>query len=172
MRQKNTFLSSSNLALSQCYIWAACHVRLQFKCSGSSYLHSKEEHAYVHLEWYQKTSPNFPRNIHIEILSKQILHDQLPNSSKLLFDIFQRKLHIIWFKGYHAVFKNFPTKFSFPRKYPHRILSDQILHYQHPNSGILLFDIFQRKLIASGSRAITPYSKITQRNFHVPRNIT
>ena len=88
----------------------------------------------------------FPYKYPHRILSEQILHYQLPNSGMLFFDIFQRKLHSIWFKGYHAVFKNHPKKFSFPKKYAHRILSKQILHYQLTNSDMLFFDIFQRKL--------------------------
>ena len=89
------------------------------------------------------------------ILSKQILHYQLPNSGMLFFDIFQRKLQSVWFKGYHAVFKNRPKKFSFPKKYANRILSDQILHYQLSNSSMLFsiscssmlfFGMFQRSI--------------------------
>ena len=121
---------------------------------------------------YQKNPTNFPRKYPHRILSKRILHFQLPNSSMLFFDTFQRKLHSVWFKGYHAVFKNRPKKFSFPKKYTHRILSEQILHYQLPNSGMLFFDIFQRKLQSVWFKGyITPYSKIAQRNFHFPRNI-
>jgi len=85
---------------------------------------------------------HFSRNIHIKILSEQILHYQLPNSGMLFFDILQRKLPSIWLKGYHAVFKNRPKKFSFHKKYTNWILSEQILHYQLPNSGMLFFDIF------------------------------
>ena len=56
---------------------------------------------------------------------------------------------------------------NYPRKYPHRILSKQILHCQLPNSGIRCSLIYSKESsIASGSRAITPYSKIAQRNFH------
>ena len=69
---------------------------------------------------YQKNPTNFPRKYPHRILSKQILHYQLPNSGMLFFDIFQRKLHSVWFKGYHTVFKNRPKKFSFLKKYTHK----------------------------------------------------
>ena len=121
---------------------------------------------------YQKNPTNFTRKYPHRILSKRILHYQLPNSSMLFFDTFQRKLHSVWFKGYHAVFKNRPKKFSFPKKYTHRILSEQILHYQLPNSGMLFFDIFQRKLQSVWFKGYHAVFKNRPKKFSFPKKYT
>ena len=128
---------------------------LHYQLPNSSMLFFDTFQRKLHSVWFKgyhavlKNRPkkfSFPKKYAHRILSEQILHCQLPNSDMLLFDIFQRKLHSVWFKGYHAVFKNRPKKFSFHKKYTNIILSEQILHYQLPNSGMLFFDIFQRKL--------------------------
>ena len=121
----------------------------------------------LHRAWFKgyhavfKNCPkkfSFPKKYPHRILSKQILHYQLPNSGMLFFDILQRKLPSVWLKGYHAVFKNRPKKFSFPKKYTNRILSEQILHYQLSNSSMLFFGMFQRSI----------YSCLTLSSFEFP----